>query len=106
MTPKTQRGYRWVKKGKQVLGNLWGSVGPYPDPESLEGAGANAVGAPVHAAEKPLGPNGGDQVAAAPRADAPVLVMLLHVRANFLEATKNLAVGTEKEMVGDHVSPL
>lgn len=104
MTPKTQQGYRWVKKGKQVLGDPWGSAGPYP--ESLEGDGANTVGAPVHAEEKALGSQGGDQVASAPRADAPVLVMPFHVMANVLETAKNHAAGTEKEIVGDHVAPL
>lgn len=49
-----------------------------------------------------MGLPGGDQIAAAIRANTAVAVMLFNVSANLVESAQELAIGPEKEIVSNH----
>jgi hypothetical protein len=77
-----------------------------PQLEGPEGRRADGIGASVDAEEKPLSAAGRNEIAAAARTDAPVRVMILDIPADLCEIAKDLAVGTQKEMLGDHIPSL
>ncbi len=73
-----------------------------PESECLRRGGANAVNAAVHAEKESVGLGSADQVAAAVRTEAAVIVMLFDVAADLLGITNNVATWGEKEIFGDH----
>jgi len=78
---------------------------PVPErskPESFEGGGADVVGAAIDAEEEPVSLAGGDEIASAVRTWVTVTVMPLDVFADLLAIVKNLAIGSEKEIICNH----
>ena len=73
-----------------------------PKPERLEGGGADAIGAAIDAEKEPAGLSGGDEIATAVRTGVTATVMPLDVFADLLAIVKNLATGSEKEIVCNH----
>lgn len=78
---------------------------PVPErskPEGFEGGRADAIGAAIDAEEEPVGLAGGYEIATAVRTGVTVTVMPLDVFTDLLAIVKNLATGSEKEIICNH----
>ena len=77
-----------------------------PEFEGVEGGRTNAVGAPVHAEKEPVGLPARDEVAPAVGTETVVGIMLFNVPADFVKARHDLTARAEKEVLGNHGTPL
>lgn len=77
-----------------------------PELEGVEGGGANAVGAPVHAEKEPVGLSARDEVAPAVRTETVVGIMFFNVPADLGKARHDLSARAEKEVLGNHGTSL